>query len=147
MTRGILGIVSMGVVALAVAGGGAQASGELPLPGDDNQGFFVTVQPSATITSHISIAFDFDFHNCASGLQMVVDDWDVTEPEKPDAGGAIVAVDYGLSNGDSVQRLVVAPTENALLAGLRWVGTGHATCGPVTLPIYASGIARSVNGS
>jgi hypothetical protein len=143
MTRKILGLVAVTTVALAGAGSAAQAD---LTPGTDTA-FRAEVVPVATITSHVQIAYDFVLYNCPPGVEIVVDDWQASEPNKPDAGALIVAADYGLSTGEPVQRLVAGVNQNAFLADEQWVGQGEVSCGPVTVPVTGSGQARSINGA
>lgn len=135
----------LGIAALSLVGAGATAHASGQEGGVGAPGFHVEVNPVATITSHIEISYDFVFYNCPPAAEMVVDDWQAQEPNKPDAGAIIAGVDYGLSTGEPRQRLVAGVNQNAFLADEAWVGSGHATCGALTVPITGSGVARSVN--
>ena len=104
------------------------------------------VDPVATVTSNVTVVFDFDLYNCPPGAEIVIVDWQAKEPARPDSGAAAALFPYGLSNGDPVQHLTLQANSGGFLAGEQWVGSGSIACGAVVIPVEGSGQAKSVTG-
>ena len=128
------------IVAVAALGAstGAKASGSGAVS--------AKVDSIATVLSSVNVDFDIDLYNCPAGLEIVVVDWEATEPNRADSGAAVAGVPYGLSNGSSVQHLTVQTSSSSFLAGERWVGSGLVACGTFTIPVQGSGMTKSLNG-
>jgi hypothetical protein len=104
------------------------------------------VESIATVTNQITVVFEFDLYNCPAGSEIIVDDWTANEPSRPDSGAISGLQDYGLSNGASVQRLVLQTGASSFLPGEQWVGSGTISCGTTVIPVSGAGQTKSVNG-
>jgi hypothetical protein len=124
-------------LALMVLGSGAAGAANSPS---------ANVESIATVTNQITVVFEFDLYNCPAGSEIIVDDWTANEPSRPDSGAIGGPQDYGLSNGDSVQRLVLQTGASSFLPGEQWVGNGTISCGATIIPVAGAGQTKSVNG-
>jgi hypothetical protein len=105
-----------------------------------------SVDSVATVVINANVVnFDFDLYNCPAGAEIIVVDWNATEPNRPDAGAA-GTTPVGISNGDQVQHLTLSAGASGFLAGEKWVGSGQIACGAVVVPVAGSGTTKSLNG-
>lgn len=104
------------------------------------------VDSIATVLSSVNVDFAFDLYNCPAGLEIVIVDWEASEPSRPDSGAAAAGAPYGLSNGGSVQHLTLMTGSSGFLAGESWVGSGLVACGTFMIPVQGSGMTKSLNG-
>jgi hypothetical protein len=100
----------------------------------------------ATVTGAINVVFSFDLFHCPAGQEIVLVDWQATEPSRADSGAATAGEPFGLSNGDDVQHLTSNENSSSFLAGEHWVGSGHIACGGTVIAVAGSGDTRSING-
>jgi hypothetical protein len=130
-------LFSLVAFALMVLGSGAAVAGNTPS---------ANVESIATVTSQITVVFEFDLYNCPAGSEIIVDDWMANEPSRPDSGAASGLQDYGLSNGNPIQHLVLEAGASSFLPGEQWVGSGSILCGTTPIPVSGAGQTKSVNG-
>ena len=111
-----------------------------------NSGTSASVDSIATVVVNANVVnFDFDLYNCPAGSEIVVVDWNATEPDRSDSA-ATGTSPYGISNGDPVQHLTLSAGASGFLAGERWVGSGLIACGTAIVPVSGSGTTKSLNG-
>jgi hypothetical protein len=109
-------------------------------------GISANVDSIATVVINANVVnFEFDLYNCPAGSEIVIVDWNATEPDRSDSG-ATGTSPYGLSNGDPVQHLTLSAGASGFLAGERWVGSGQIACGNVVVSVAGSGMTKSLNG-
>jgi hypothetical protein len=104
------------------------------------------VESIATVSNQITVVFEFDLYNCPAGSEIIIDEWTANEPSRPDSGAVSGLSDYGLSNGDRVQHLVLQTGASSFLPGEQWVGSGTISCGATIIPVAGAGQTKSVNG-
>jgi hypothetical protein len=129
---GIAAAALTGLSVPAVAGG---SPGSAP---------YADVESVATVTSDVTVIFEFNLYDCPAGNPITVD-WTAKEPSRPDSG-AVGGGSYGLSNGANVQHLTLTAGASSFLAGERWTGSGTVNCGAIAIPVAGSGQAKSPNG-
>jgi hypothetical protein len=111
-----------------------------------NGGISANVDSIATVVINANVVnFDFDLYNCPAGSEIVVVDWNATEPDRSDSA-ATGTSPYGISNGDPVQHLTLSAGASGFLAGEKWVGSGQIACGAVIVPVAGPGTTKSLNG-
>jgi len=132
-------LLSTPVVALMVLAGATGGNAA-------NSGISADVDSIATVVIDANVVnFDFDLYNCPAGSEIVVVDWNATEPDRSDSA-ATGTSPYGISNGDPVQHLTLSAGASGFLAGEKWVGSGLIACGTVIVPVAGSGTTKSLNG-
>ena len=132
-------LLSTPVVALMLLAGATSGNAA-------NSGIAASVDSIATVVVNANVVnFDFDLYNCPAGSEIVVVDWNATEPDRSDSA-ATGTSPYGISNGEPVQHLTLSAGASGFLAGEKWVGSGLIACGTVVVPVAGSGTTKSLNG-
>ena len=127
-------LLAFALMALATGGAGAATSPS------------ANVESIATVTNQVTVVFEFDLYNCPAGSEIVVVEWTAHQPSRIDSDAGSGAQSYGLSNGASVQHLVLQAGASSFLPGEQWVGSGSIACGLTIIPVTGAGQTKSVNG-